>query len=143
MKILFGILPFFLWSCASGDLERFGAREYYQHKVLHLKNNVVTHTTYGQVSYVKSSDHHCFDSVDDREVYTVLASDLKGAINHFYFRKVSYDLKVDVRDGHERLIAQASEDTRLNLEVAYCGVDRYGIFKNAEGEYASVRLAKE
>ena len=119
-------------------------------KRLHLKSDTKTHTSYDQIGYVASKENHCFDSVDDREVYTVGVYDLDRAVQHFYFRSVSYDVKRVNPDGNPYLLASANEEKTVNLEVAYCIFQRANhwirnmfFLGELEGHYASFRLKKE
>jgi hypothetical protein len=138
-----------LSSCASDDLEKFGARKHFRMKKLHLKSDIKTHVSYAQISYVASKENHCFESIDDREVYTVAVSNLGNAIEHFYYRSVSYDIKRVSSNGSPYLLASANEEKTVDLEVAYC------VFQHAnhwirnmfflgelEGHYASFRQVK-
>lgn len=151
MKVLILLtLLGFLGSCASNDLRKFGSEKYFTIKEIHLKGEVQTHTEYGRIAYAISKDVHCFETSDDREVYTVNMSNLNEAINHFYFRVASYDVKKVVKGGNEILIATAKSDARINLEIAHCWVVHSNhwirdifFLGNVRGEYASFRLAKD
>lgn len=142
----FGILLgtiLLLTSCASNELGKFGAYKYFRMKRLHLKSDTKVYTTYDQIGYVASKENHCFESVDEREVYTVALSNLDKAINHFYFKTVSYNAKVVTKDGHRYIEANAVNGTDINLEVAHCTFDRITLFRNFESNYASFRLIKD
>ena len=133
----------FLGSCASNDLRKFGTKKYFQRKVIHMHNRVQTHTTYGRVEYVQSKENHCFETIDDREVYTVSESDIENAIRYFYFRSTSHDLKVVTRDGYQMLEITANKSAQIDLEVAYCAFQIPLLLDSFEARYASFRLARK
>lgn len=112
-------------------------------KRLHLKSDTKTHVSYDQIGYVASKENHCFESVDNREVYTVLSSDLHRAVQHFYFRSVSYDVKKVNPNGNPYLLASANNDKTINLEVAYCTFESMTLFRSIKGQYASFRVIKD
>lgn len=143
------IIVLLLSSCASNELEKFGTQKYFRMKRHHLNSDTKTHTSYDQIGYVASKENHCFESVDDREVYTVGLNDLDRAIQHFYFRTVSYDVKKVNSDGVPYLLASANEEKTVNLEVAYCVFERANhwirnmfFLGNFDGHYASFRQVK-
>lgn len=140
--ILVLLLPLFFVSCSSNTIKKFGTREEFRIKRLHLQSDVKTHLTYDVIGYVASKENNCFESIDDRQVYTVNSSNLTKAINHFYFKTVSYNAKVVTKDGHRYVEANAINETDINLEVAYCIFERNSIFNNGEGDYVSFRLRK-
>jgi len=131
------------FSCASNELKKFGAEKYFRMKRHHLKSDIKTHVSYDQVGYVASKENHCFQTVDDREVYTVLSSDIHRAVQHFYFRSVSYDVKKVNSNGNQYLLASANEEKTINLEVAYCTFESMTLFRSIEGQYASFRVIKD
>lgn len=140
--ILVLLLPLCFVSCSSNKLNKFGKYEYFKVKKLDLKSDVQVHKSYWTVGYVASKENHCFDTVDEREVYTVGLNDLDRAINHFYFKTVSYNAKVVTKDGHRYIEANAVNETDINLEVAHCTFDRITLFRNFESSYASFRLKR-
>ncbi len=143
------VFLFLVSSCASDELKRFGTREHFQMKQIHLDGDVKTHISYPSIGYVASKENHCFESVDDREVYTVNSSNLKMAIQHFYFRTISYDVKKVHSNGNHYLVASTNEEKTVDLEVAYCAFERSNhwirnlfFLDNLSGDYVSFRLVK-
>lgn len=138
-----------LSSCASNDLKKFGTQKHFRMKRLHLKSETKTHISYDQIGYVASKENHCFESVDDREVYTVSLTNLDRAIQHFYYRSVSYDVKKVNPNGNPYLLASANEEKTVDLEVAYCVFEHANhwirnmfFLGNFDGHYASFRQVK-
>jgi hypothetical protein len=141
--ILVLLLPLCFVSCSSNSLKKLGTEQYFQHKRVHLKHDIKQHVSYDQVGYVASKENHCFDSSDDREIYTVLDTNMNKAIQHFYYRTASFDVTKTTRsNGQVELHSQAASSTKVDVEIAYCTFDSETIFKNIEGYYVSVRLKR-
>lgn len=111
-------------------------------KTFHTKvsNNYQGH--YDFLGYVQNKDNNCFDANDEREVVTVHSSNLEDAIRHFFFRKVSFDIKKITKNGLSYLEAIPTEGSNITLEVAYCQESFDHLLGTNKNTYASFREAR-
>jgi hypothetical protein len=88
----------------------------------------------------QGNEINCFETNDEREVYTVDSAYKEGAIEHFFKRVVSVDAKVINNEVQYTMTNNAN--FKLELATCYLEYRRFLFFKQTMS-YTSFRLAKE
>jgi len=137
-KLMLVLMCLFCVSCAS-DLKKYGKVHTIKMKSFETKESLSFNDREYTIGYIISKDNHCFNDTDDREIVTVLSDNLEPVVKHFYYRKISYDVKRVNKNGVDSLEFKPLDNTNVDLEVAYCVENYKHLLGSNVSLYASFR----